>query len=126
VGITNGTENFSPGHKQAAIHFPPDIFGVNRFPKAGPACAGVVFRLGFEQGRTTANTAIGSRFFVVPVASRKGALSSFFAGDLKLLWGQLGLPFCIGFFNFVGHTQLFTAIIPAIQYFHSSSGFQVS
>lgn len=64
--------------------------------KRRPPRAGAVLFLRTEEWAVTAHTVIHSRFRVIQVDPTEWWFSSFFSGDIELLWSQLLLPFALG------------------------------
>lgn len=91
--IAAGTDDLGSFHAMTIIHSHDNVAGVDRLEKAGPAGAGIEFRISTKQGQSTAYAGVNSRFLVVVESSAKGMFGSFSASDFVLLRCKLSTPF---------------------------------
>src|SRR3712207_4515268 len=96
VRPARGAVHLSPAHEEAALFLSGDVRSLDGRPEAGPTRAGVVLRLGAEEGRPAAHAAINSLSFVVPVLPRECALGALLTRYSMLLGRQLAPPLLVG------------------------------
>ena len=92
VGVTAGATDLAADHAVAAVGVHRDRFGVDTFPEAGPARAGIKFGIRGEKVGTTTDARIGAPALVVPIGARKGPFGAALAGDAVLLGGEALAP----------------------------------
>src|SRR5205085_11413921 len=102
MGVATGATRFGPAHAICSVCMLSDAFLIRGSVEAGPAGSGIEFCFRIEQRCAARDTVIHSRFMVVPVLARKGALRTRLAGDLVLFGSQLLAPFGFGLGDFFG------------------------
>ena len=100
MSLAAGAMDFCPGKDQFVIGRGFDHFGVDRLPKAGPACAAVVLMLRRIGREVTACAIVDTRFLVVVHVVGKGALGAFVPQDLVGLRCEELSPLLVGLDDF--------------------------
>ena len=100
VSIAAAAKDFCATHEEGPVALGDEGIFLDRIPKTGPACAGLKFLGGGEEGLAAADAVVSSLFFVVPVLACEGPFGAFLAGDFELLGSELLFPFLIRFGNF--------------------------
>ncbi len=90
-----------------------DAVGIQRLPKAGPACARLELGLCFKQVCPAARTLVNTRIFGVGILTGKGRFGAFAPTHGKLGWGEFRFPLFFGLFDFSGHTDNLLSILLA-------------
>lgn len=92
VSAAVATKDFDSLHHEAVILIGANVRLLDRSIETRPTGAGVEFRIGAEQRRSTADAPVEARRLGMPVLSGKGPLRPLLSSDLELLRRQDGLP----------------------------------
>src|SRR5690606_24988797 len=80
VGAAVGADDLGAPHEPAVVLFFANVLRLQRFPKAGPAAARIIFRTRAEQRFAATDAAINAFLFIVQILARKGPLRPFLSG----------------------------------------------
>ena len=105
MGIAVAALHFCADHAVRGVGFFLNRLIFKRSGKAGPAAAGMEFCFGAEQWMAATDALVGAGGVGRFVLTRERGLGAFLAGDMKLIWSKLSLPFAIGLLDFFAHVS---------------------
>ena len=91
--VAPSTVHFGPNHSVGSIGMSPDSISIDWLVERWPTGTGVELRIRKEQVKAATDTVVGSFALLVEVHSAERWLCPFCSKNVKLLFGQLLLPF---------------------------------